>query len=351
MPRKRQQFHVTAPDGSKVWITGNTIDEAFQNYQARFGGGAAGTSTSDSPTAPMFGAYTDEWWELYKVPKLRPTTMKTYRNLLDKHILPYFAGKALDTIDTNSVQRFFNGRNGLSKSTARQMRIILHQIFRAAMEDGYTQRDPTASTRLTLPTRTAMREPLATADYADVMRNLQQLQPNDYLLVALLAYTGVRRSEALGLQWGDVDLDKRIIRIFRSVTFVSNQPIVGEPKSKAGYRKLPIIPALEVVLRANVAEPSVYVVGGGDTPITQSRYDRAWKRISKTVNLYGATAHILRHTFMTLLASTNADVKTLQAIGGHADMRTTMNCYVHTRDEGIIAAGVAFGELAQGLVR
>lgn len=61
---------------------------------------------------------------------------------------------------------------------------------------------------------------------------------------------------------------------------------------------------------------------GGERPITQCKFLRAWERINKTICLYGATPHILRHSFITA-AVPYVDVKTLQSIAGHADISTT----------------------------
>ena len=79
--------------------------------------------------------------------------LRTYRNLLDKHILPYMGGMSLQEMTTNSIQHFFNEHAYMAQSTARQMRILLHEICAAAVEDGYLAKDPTCSKRLILPGR------------------------------------------------------------------------------------------------------------------------------------------------------------------------------------------------------
>ena len=58
---------------------------------------------------------------------------------------------------------------------------------------------------------------------------------------------------------------------------------------------------------------------------------RMWDRIEKTINMHGATAHVLRHTYATMAAGTGIDPKTLQSIMEHADIQTTMNRYAHRR--------------------
>lgn len=82
---KRQRFHITLPGGEQIWITGNTISEAFENGLKKVGGG----ENKPLRTTPTLKNYAEEWWTLYKLPKLKHTTLRTYRNLLDKHILPY----------------------------------------------------------------------------------------------------------------------------------------------------------------------------------------------------------------------------------------------------------------------
>lgn len=79
---------------------------------------------------------------------------------------------------------------------------------------------------------------------------------------------------------------------------------------------------------------------GGERPITQCKFLRAWERINKTICLYGATPHILRHSFITA-AVPYVDVKTLQGIAGHADISTTLNRYAHRQMDRIMAAGEA----------
>lgn len=340
---KRQRFHITLPGGEQIWITGNTISEAFENGLKKVGGG----ENKPLRTTPTLKNYAEEWWTLYKLPKLKHTTLRTYRNLLDKHILPYMGGMPLQEMTTNSIQHFFNEHAYMAQSTARQMRILLHEICAAAVEDGYLAKDPTCSKRLILPTRKKMREALPTADFLDVLANLSRLASQDATLLALLTYTGMRRGEALGLQWGDLDFDTGLISIERNVTFKGNQPVVGTPKSAAGQRSIPMVKELRPYLHPK--EDHLFVVGNGDTPITESAFDRAWQRIGKTVDLHGATPHIFRHTYLTIMEAAGTDVKTLQTIAGHADIQTTMNRYVHSRLEGIQTAGVAFSELTAKL--
>ena len=336
---KRYIVKIDLPDGRKVEVSGSTQKKLIENALAKYG---CLMGTPESKDSPTFGSYARKWWKLYKVPKHKPTTLQTYENTFEKHIYPFFQNIPLGEITIDTVQAFFNRHMNLSWSSVRQMKILLHEVFKAAIEDGYMEKDPTASSRLVLPSKKTIREALPTNDFVDVIKQISLLESEDAKLIALMTFTGMRRNEVLGLRWEDIDFDGGVIHIQRGVTYTSNQPIVGTPKSRAGFRDIPITEHLLPYLHPTQANG--YVIGDGDAPITQSRYDRAMERISKTINLYGATAHIFRHSYLTFLGTLNTNVKTIQAIAGHSDIQTTMNRYVHRDKEQIQAAGRSFGK-------
>lgn len=279
--------------------------------------------------------YAWDWFEKFKVPKLRPRTAANYRLDIRKHIIPFFGDMSLEEITTMDVQAFYNKKAHLAHSTIRCMGIILHGIFESAIEDGIILSDPTHSKRLTMSDRRGEREALTLEDACDIINNLNKLEKQDRMLVALLIFSGVRRGEALGLQWADIDFERKLVHIQRLVGFMGNQPVIGPTKSKAGVRFIPLQPQMEAILKP-FAQQEGFVLGGS-TPISEMTYKRGWERICKTINMHGATAHVLRHTYITM-AATYVDVKTLQTIAGHADISTTMNRYAHGREDRIIAA-------------
>ena len=62
-------------------------------------------------------------------------------------------------------------------------------------------------------------------------------------------------------------------------------------------------------------------------------YNTMWKRINESINLYGATPHVLRHSYLTYAVGATTDFKTIQGISGHADVFTLMNRYAHPQEE------------------
>ncbi len=76
-------------------------------------------------------------------------------------------------------------------------------------------------------------------------------------------------------------------------------------------------------------------------PITQQTVKRMWERIRKTINVYDKTPHCFRHTFVTFAWRAGMDEKTLQTIGGYADLQTMKGIYTHVEDEDIAKAKAA----------
>lgn len=342
---KRYIVRIDLPDGRKVEVSGKTQKKMVENALEKYGYLADKAKSKECPT---FGAYARKWWRLYKVPKHKPTTLKTYENTFKKHIYPFFQDFLLDEITIDTIQLFFNEHMDLARSSVRQMRILLHEVFKSAIKDGYMEKDPTASSRLVLPSKKEVREALETDEFINVIRQIDKLEPSDARLIALMTFTGMRRNEVLGLRWEDIDFGGGLIHIQRGVTFTSNQPIVGTPKSRAGFRDIPITAHLMPHLCP--ARKSGYVIGDGIHPITQSAYDRAMERINKTINLYGATAHIFRHSYLTFLGSINTNIKTIQAIAGHSDIQTTLNLYVHKDTNSLRQAGCDFNRKITNLL-
>lgn len=312
----RRKVHITLPDGTTTWITGNTFTDLIMSAINKY--------TVPQPTdSETFKDYTDKIFDIFLLPRWKPSTADTNRFLLDRHLHPYFDDMTLSQISTAEIQKFFQTKKHLSKSYTKQMLIMLHEIFQNAVEDGKVKTDPTLSKRITLPDRATKREALNIEEFYDITTNIKALDESDAKILALFCYTGMRRGEVLGLTWDHVLEDK--ILVCSEVTFKGNTSVVQNyTKSKSGIRSIPIQKELKEYLQNR---GKGFVVSG-DKPMTQSKFVRTWERIGKKINLHNATPHIFRHTYLTLLAASNVDPKTIQTIAGHSDFSFTFNKYI-----------------------
>lgn len=289
-------------------------------------------------------AYTETWMDIYKRPKLKPTTLRGYDSYLSAHIYPVFGDEAIGDISTASIQKWLNDRKQLGKATLKKMLDLLKQILEYAAAEIIIKENPANSKLIVIPSdRVETREALTLEQVKEILSNISNLREDDRRLMALLLLTGCRRGEVLGLRWEDIDVTSCLIHVQRNVTYVKNQPSVGTPKTEKGKRFIPLDAQLLSLLTP--VQTTGYIIGGGDMPISRMSFRRQWERIEKNVNLHSATAHVFRHSYLTMLAGTGVDVKTLQTIGGHADIQTTMNRYVHPVTSNIIDAGSRMSKL------
>ena len=294
-----------------------------------------------------FGEYVDKWMNVYKENKLKPSTIATYKKHLHAHVLPAFGKREIASITTEDVQLFLNERKHLARKTLSSMRHFMGEVFKDAVEDGLISKDPTASRRISIPSsKVNEREALPLEQFREILSQLDMLSIPDKQMLVLMMFTGMRRGEVLGLRWEDIDTDVGLIHIRRNVTHAGgNHPVIGTPKTKSGRRDIPLDPYVLEVLKP--LQESGFIIGG-ETPITMTTYNNTWRRIKKTVDLHGATAHVFRHSYLTYMAGTETDNKTLQTIAGHSTIGMTMNRYVHAQPEKIIDAGRKMHSLLAG---
>lgn len=331
------------------WATGNNLDELHDAIvQIYVDHGLIERFLVNGNVPPekrlTFKEYTENWMKTYKDVSLKPTTLSGYRTMLRAHFYPAFGKRVFCQITTKDLQDFLNARSELSRKYLSDMVKFFGMIVRDALEDGVVERDITASRKLTIPSnKKTVREALTLENFLDVSDHLSVLNLRDRRFMALLMYTGLRRGEALGLRWEDIDQARGVIHVLRNVTYHTATANVGTPKTENGYRDVPLVPHLTRIL--DPIQPNGYIIASTQKPtepICHSTFVRTWKRIDESIDLHGATPHIFRHTYLTILAGLNIDVKTLQAIAGHSDIQITMNRYVHKRIEGLIEAGELF---------
>lgn len=91
------------------------------------------------------------------------------------------------------------------------------------------------------------------------------------------------------------------------MTFCNNQPMLGEAKSEAGNRTIPLDAQLEAILLLERKE-SGFVLGDGEKPLTERTSTRLWQRIGKKIDLHDATPHIFQHTYISMMTCAKSPI-------------------------------------------
>ena len=320
------------------WAVGQTIDELHESI---FSLKAHSERKEDQPAPISFGEYLQNWFSVYKRPKLKPKALSQYECKLKKHILPAFGQKPIAEITVLDIQTFLNERKDYSKSYMRDLMNILGQVFQAAFDDGLIAKNPMASRKICNPaTRVEKRTALTDKEVADIIAHIPDLQnQNDRMFMACLMFTGMRPGEIYGLRWEDISPDEGIIHIRRAIAFCKNKAIIGDTKTKAGVRSIPLSPRLLKFLEPCGEEG--FIINREGEPYTEQAHKRAWERIKRTIDVHGMTPYIGRHTYLTALNREGVDLKTIQAIAGHEDERMALRTYIHCDETLVNNAGKA----------
>ena len=149
-------------------------------------------------------------------------------------------------------------------------------------------------------------------------------------IAVFMMYTGLRRGEAAALTWADVDLKQKTITVNKSYDYKEYR--IKPPKTKAGYRIIPIPDNLIPILEAHKGSKKENVILSAKGEMMT---EQAWRRLNdKIVKETGVDFewHQLRHTYTSVLYSAGVDVLTACQILGHSDVKTTMAIYTHLED-------------------
>ena len=261
-------------------------------------------------TDRSFIDYSRYWLRVYKALKSH-NTRAMYENIIEKHFLP-LTGVRLQDIDHIHYQLLLNETSGKNR-TQEQIELTFKQVLKSAVaehlfpdnvkEEIFKSMDKVNYTP-------GEKRPLTESEKKAVFR--ADFKEMDKIYVYLIYGCGLRREEALALTIFDVNAKKKEVTINKAHEFVGNDPRQKEPKSKNGYRTVPIpqkvFPAVEnyVNKRKALGKTYLFVMRNGN-PITKSSYDKMWARILARLQevcedqITGLTAHVFRHNFCTNL--------------------------------------------------
>lgn len=253
-------------------------------------------------------------------------TERRYKTLLE-HASERFNSLYIKDITAKQIESFLNDFviQDYSTKTIKDQFSILKMIFRYAAIKEYIKFDPTQYLKPPKGRERIHREAL-TEDQMKVINN--SLNCTFGLLAYFLMYTGLRKGEALALQYEDIDFENKIINVYKSVYHENNQPHIKSTKTASGIRKVVLLDCLvDKLPHKNTKE---YIFSGTDKPLTNSQFECRWRKYKQETGL-DVTAHQLRHTFATILFEADISPKDAQNILGHSDISTTQNIYTHIR--------------------
>ena len=304
-------------------------------------------SDLDQATDMLVDAWFDYWIGIKKQ-TVRPNTVRNYSERYERNIKGVIGNKLLTDVKPIHCQKIFSDMadEGYKTTTIYQSRIALYNMFEFAREDDVLITNPCKkSLKSDMGKPSEKKEALT----IDVQREFLEAvvgysYENQYRFVL---QTGLRTGELIGLKWSDIDFKNRTMKIERTMEYryKVGEWRVGPPKSKSGYRTIPLTDeAIRILENQRSKNKSLKLVPiewkdivflcRKGTPVKNSTYDTGLFKYCDRVGIPRFSMHVLRHTFATRCIEGGMKPKTLQKILGHSNIGITMNLYVHiTEDE------------------
>ena len=334
-----------------VDLADDAVQEAIKKRKAQ---------ASFHKSTPTVAEYAEQWLDGLR---LEASTVASYRRLVRNHIAPYFEKLAIDKLTPSRIARHYrdlekHGRKdanglgkGLSANTVNKVHVALGALLESALDDGLITSNPAKKKRtVNAPSGREIRANRPdiktwTASQLHAFLEWDRDKHNDELfpLWRVIAFTGLRRSEALALRWEDLSPKANRLSLRRAVNIADRQ---NTKKTKTGSARsieldaetvqvLKSYKAVRGSISLDFARPEAFIFAGLDGKLRNpDKISKRWGTLMSraTVAVEGLpriTLKELRHTHATVLLELGEHPKVVQERLGHSTIATTMNIYSH----------------------
>lgn len=265
-------------------------------------------------------------WEHKHWDRIGSKTAETYEAPL-RRIKDQFAGMAAEEVTAQAIQAFLAdlGKQGFSRRSVQMHRDILNMIYNNAIVEFGLRFNPCGAVAVPRNLSATKRE-LPPDDAIEAVKAGACAPFGLFALVCL--YAGLRRGEALALEYSDIDRKAKQIHVTKAVEFIGNNPHIKPPKTQAGYRDVPLLDPLAAAIPEK-GKGLLFPREDGK-PLTKTQYRKRWIGYCKAIG-HEITAHQLRHGYATILYEAGVPDKDAQELLGHSSIAVTRDVYTHIR--------------------
>jgi integrase len=322
-----------------------------------------------------------DWLELWLTTrvKLRPSTLRGYSAHVRLHLAPRLGLLLLAELDASHLQRLFTAllnADELSAASVRRVHSTLRTALNAAVREGLIGDNPArylhlprarrpravvwTARRVRQWQRTGQRPAVAVWTPAQTAQFLNAVTYHPlHAAFHLIALRGLRRGEAAGLRWHDIDLENKVMYVTWQVQYDNETgALVMCPLKTAASRRVVALDATTVAVlrahlaaqqwacRANGVTPSGFVFTGADGgPVSPDYLTRTFRQLVEETGLPPVRLHDLRHGAATLALAAGADLKVVADQLGHCSIVLTADTYTSVAMELALAADEAVARL------
>lgn len=285
-----------------------------------------------------------EIWYVDKKDSWKESTYASYRQIIDRYVLPCLGDKSLCEITAPVMEEFVSDIQIKSKKGSLSGKylfyicnIVLRIMSYIRKKTGTALEIPDNPVSIVSKSKIMLPEDSQLAKLETYL--LQNVEDDTCLGILTVLHSGLRIGELCALTWKDIDLENGILHIRNNMQRVRNYDgqknktklILSSPKTVCSTRDIPISPMLARVLQTRVKSPSSPFVSGirkkwMDPRTLQYRF----RKILESCGIDYFRFHMLRHAFATRCMEKGFDSKSLSEILGHSSIQITLNLYVHS---------------------
>ena len=295
------------------------------------------------PGKTTLAEYLERWLKDYVQPNLAPRTSEGYGHIMRHRLIPALGNVTLTSLKPEHLQHYYSEKlsNGLSAQTVRHHHTCLHKALQTAVEWGLLARNPADAVR---PPRAQGIE-MQTWDEDEIFKFLEAARQTPYFALYHTAlFTGMRRSELLGLRWCDLDLLLCKVYVTRSLhVLIGGQVIIRQPKTAKGKRMIDLSPLAASVLRehrekqqldramlgAPLKDDDLVFSNLEGKPLLPNTVTHAWIKLVRRIGIKPIRLHDARHSHASLMLKQGTHPKIVQERLGHSSISITLDTYSH----------------------
>ncbi len=311
------------------------------------------------PGKTTLAEYLEKWLSDYAKPNLSPRGFERYESICRVHLIPSLGNIPLTQLKPEHLQRHYTDKlnNGLSALTVRYHHTVLHKALQTAIKWGLVNRN--VADGVDVPR--AHRNEMQTWDEYELNKFLETAKDSPYYTLFHTAlFTGMRRSELLGLQWQGIDFIFSQIYVTRSLHHLKDRSyIFTQPKSAKSRRTIALSPSAILTLKEHKEKQALERAMLGiplkdddlvfstleGKPLRPNTISRAWTMLAARAGVKVIRLHDARHTHASLMLKQGVHPKIVQERLGHASIQITLDTYSHVAPGLQQAAAEGFDKL------
>ena len=298
----------------------------------------------------------------------KPSTIEDRQQIVETRIIPMIGDVLLADLDVDRINRWalelLHGTQDFPPvvpSTVRKYVNVLAQALDHTVERKQLRANPVRSKSVARPRDEETEVHWYSSDQIYALRQAMTGHRYD-AVIELLMSTGLRRGEALGLRWRDVDLQARRLTVTGGLRRVRQELVRQSPKTAAGRRVVPLTPRAVAALEAAMAQQDAdrdasehwrnsagycFTVEHGG-PVDPRNLARHFAGIKRRAKIRTGSLHSLRHSWATYLLLRGRPIHAVSKMLGHASIKMTGDIYSHASVDdlaGVLEAGLdGYGE-------